>query len=321
MPTICASNVVIAGGSGFVGTRLAKALVRRGDSVTVLSRGAAAAKGGTGKVVQWAGGNGSGDAEVLRRVLGDADAVVNLCGEPVVTRWSDAARTALVNSRVDSTKALVDALAALNADADAEADARRRCLVNASAVGYYGFAMGYDTAVDEGGKMGDDFLARLCGKWEAAAARANGHNVRTVVVRLGIVLGANGGALAKMVPAFQLFAGGPLGSGRQWVPWVHVDDVVASIVRSIDTASMSGVYNCAAPNCVTMAAMCDALASALKRPNLLAVPAFVLKLVLGEASCVLLEGQKVVPKRLLDDGYKFQYDNINVAMQAVVRDL
>lgn len=307
-------DIVIAGGSGFVGTRLAKALLARGESVTILTRDPRAhTLPAAANAVAWS--SDAADAPTLQEALSGARAVINLCGQPIATRWTAATRDAIVQSRLQSTRALVSALTALRKED------RPRVLVSTSGVGYYGFAMPYDVRVDEASDPGSDFLADLCCRWEDCAGKAGAQDVRTVSLRLGIVLGGEGGALAKMIPAFQMFVGGPLGSGRQWVSWVHADDVVAAFLQAIDNDTMQGAYNCTAPNSVTMSAFCSALGGALKRPSLLAVPGVVLKLALGEASCVLLEGQNVIPKRLTQAGFKFQYEDIDSAMRAVAQEL
>lgn len=313
------SKVVIAGGTGFVGQRLAQALLKRDVAVTILTRSASSSVPRGAKAVVWSPTDGKDNENKQNPAWYDAlrgaDGVVNVCGEPIVTRWTARARDALISSRVDATAAIVGAM---NAIAREE---RPKALVNASAVGYYGTRMAYDATVDETAARGDDFLARLCDEWEATARNASTFHTRVVVLRFGIVLGAGGGALAKMIPAYQLFVGGPLGSGRQWVPWVHVDDVVGAAVHALTDDALDGVYNCTAPNPVTMGQLCSALAAALKRPNLFAVPGFVIKAALGDASCVLLEGQKAVPKRLKDAGYTFQYTDVNDAMRAIVREI
>lgn len=319
------NQVVIAGGTGFIGSRLAQTFLDSGTSVTILTRASSSQSVPRGaKIVTWdptpSSDSSSGGSEVDTNpkwydALRGADAVVNLCGKAIITRWTPSERDALIRSRLDSTMSLVRCINSLSWSE------RPRVLVNTSAVGYYGFAMPYNATVDESSERGDDFLAKLCEEWEAAANEVAPSGTRMVILRLGIVLGPDGGALGKMIPAYQLFVGGPLGSGRQWVPWVHIDDVVGVFQKAVEDEDMSGVYNCTAPNVTTMGEMCNSLARALKRPNLFAVPDFIIKLALGDASCVLLEGQKAVPKRLSETDYSFKFRYIDDAMQAVAREV
>lgn len=312
-------HVVIAGGTGFLGSRLAERLLKDGSKVTILTRDATTSKAARGAdVVAWApsgAGSGGGGNTGWVDALKHADGVVNLCGVPIVSRWTAKGKEQIISSRVDSTTSLVDAISNLSVDE------RPKALVNASGVGCYGTDFGDDVDVDETVAMGNDFLAEICEQWEGAAN--TGENVtRVCVLRFGVVVGAGGGALAKMIPAFQLFVGGPLGSGKQWMSWVHVDDAVSVIVRALqEEKGMKGAYNCVSPNPVTMGSFCGALAGAMKRPNLFAVPEIVLNVALGEAAMVLTKGQRAVPKRLEDEGFEFEYAKIDDAMKAVVREL
>lgn len=331
-------HVVIAGGTGFVGARLAQTLLSAGTPVTVLTRdpkSSAIPRGAA--VAAWNPSDGASATAAAAAALQNAGAVVNLCGAPVVWRWSAAYKELLRASRVSVTSALVDAMLSL------PPSARPTAFVNASAVGFYGHALADDAVVDEASGSGDDFLARLCVEWEGALAPLEGQGVRAVAARFGVVVGAGGGAVQKMAPFFAAFAGGPLGSGKQWMPWVHVDDVVAVLMRAAATEGsarpgdgdanaagagdddvgdgMRGAYNVTAPAPVRMARFAGALGAAMRRPSLLPVPEVVLRVALGEASCVLLDGQNAVPKRLLEEGYEFAYPDIDSAMQAVVKEL
>lgn len=310
-------HVVIAGGTGFLGSRLAERLLKDGSKVTILTRDATTSKAARGAdVVAWApsgpsGGGNTGWVDALK----NADGVVNLCGVPIVSRWTTKGKQQIISSRIDSTTSLINAITNLNIDE------RPKSLVNASGVGYYGTNFTDDDDVDETVPLGKDFLAEICEQWEGAA-NTGGDVTRVCILRFGVVVGAGGGALAKMIPAFQFFVGGPLGSGKQWMSWVHVDDAVSVIVRALqEEKGMKGAYNCVSPNPVTMGSFCAALAGAMKRPNLFAVPEFVLNVGLGEAAMVLTKGQRAVPKRLEDEGFEFQYPKIDDAMKAVVREL
>lgn len=310
------SKVVIAGGTGFIGSNLARALISRGSSVVVLTRNPSSTSSALPSNVilqRWdpqsatASENNSWADKLV-----DADLVVNLCGHPVVSRWDDAGRDRIVSSRVNSTRALVDGIKGL------PQGKRPKCLVSASAVGYYGISR--DAVFDEHSSApSQDFLAQVCVQWEREVEQGmkGVPDVRVAIVRIGVVMGVGGGALEKMLPAFKMFMGGPVGSGEQWVSWVHVDDLVRVFMEIGENERMRGVYNAAAPNAVNMKELAQALADALGRPNLFPVPAFALKLLYGEGANVVLEGQHVVPKRLTEAGFEFKHENIQSAMKAV----
>jgi uncharacterized protein len=272
-------RVAIAGASGLIGTELGRALRVRGDEPVALPRFGTA---------PWS--------------VEGADAVVNLAGASVAgKRWTPAYKKELEDSRVLTTRALVDAIRA--------AKRKPGVLVNASAVGYYG-GRG-DEVLDENAAPGSDFLANLSRQWEAEAQRAP---VRAVQVRTGIVLSAKGGALGKMLPPFRAFVGGPIGSGKQWFPWIHIADEVAAILWGIDH-EVTGPGNLAAPGIVTMKEFAKALGSALHRPSWAPVPAAPLKILLGEFASALLEGQRAVPRKLLDSGFRFRFEEVNAALR------
>lgn len=314
------SNVVVAGGTGFVGSRLVRALVSAGSKVTVLTR----FRSSTGslpketEVVVWAPDKlaAVGDDWVgWERSLAGADLVVNLCGEPVVAKWDDAGKKSIIESRVKSTRTLAEAIAKMSEEE------RPKCFASASAVGYYGRSAA--AVFDENASAAEnDFLADVCVQWEKAATEPLQavEGTRVVIVRTGVVMGVGGGALARMLPAFKFFVGGPIGSGEQWVSWVHIDDLARIYIEAGENESMKGVYNATAPNPMTMGEVSQSLADALNRPNLFPVPGFVLKAVLGGASSIVLEGQKVLPKRLLAAGFKFKHEKVESAMQAVAEE-
>jgi uncharacterized protein len=289
-------NIAITGATGFVGSRLVSRLGEQGHSVTILSYRPDRAKQQfpTATIVDYGG-------DTWQTALNGCDAVVNLAGEPIAEkRWSPDQKKLILESRSITTQGLAAAIA--------QANPRPSVLVNASAIGFYGTS---ETATfDEASPSGDDFLAQVCRDWESAAAEAQ---VRLVVLRLGIVVGP-GGAIAKMVPPFRAFAGGPIGTGSQWFSWVHYDDVVSLIIKAIETPGMNGVYNATAPNPVTMAQVCTALGEVIDRPSWLPVPGFALDLLLGEGAKLVLEGQKVLPKRTLESGFEFAYPEIKGAL-------
>ncbi|HVE72077.1 MAG TPA: TIGR01777 family oxidoreductase [Thermoanaerobaculia bacterium] len=291
-------RIVIAGGSGFLGEPLVRRLVGRGDDVAVLSRNPSKVEAGRG--VQWDGKTqGAWSQEVA-----SADAVVNLAGENVGEgRWTDARKQKLVASRLDATGAIAEALRS--------APPRQRTLVNASAVGYYGLRG--DEVLDETGTRGAGFLAGLVEQWEAAA-RAAEPMARLVLLRFGVVLAADGGALKKMMLPFKLGAGGPVGSGAQWMSWIDRDDAVRSVEWTLDTPNARGVYNVTAPEPVRNRDFARALGRALHRPAFMPAPAFALKLAFGDmAEEVLLGGQRVVPRRAEREGFVFEVPTLDAS--------
>jgi len=300
-------KVVLAGGTGFIGSALIEALLERGDGVVLLTRDLPAAQRRWDGKVDARLWNGK-DPGPWAMTLDGADAVINLSGESVAGgRWTPERKLALIKSRVDTTRALIAAIAA--------AAEKPLVLVNASAVGFYGTSPQGDSTEDA--PRGTDFLAALCGQWERDARDAEKLDVRVVMTRFAVVLGQGGGALAKMLPPFKLGLGGPLGSGRQPFAWVHIDDVVGAILFALDDARLTGPVNVAAPDAKTNAEFTKALGRALHRPAFLPVPAFALKLALGEMSGMLLGGQRAVPKKLLERGYTFRHPTLDGALASL----
>lgn len=276
----------------------------------VLTRGDARVPSGCERVI-WNPAR-TGDSPLTLNALRGADLVVNLAGHPVVSRWSAAGRASIERSRVGATSAIARAVAAL------PVGERPALVVSASAVGLYG--VDSDKAVDETTEGADGFLPDVCRQWEEAAEPMQGIT-RLVVLRLGVAVGNGGGALARMLPVFRLGLGGPVGSGKQCVSWVHVDDIVAMVMRAVTDASVRGVYNATAPNPVSMQEFSSSLAKALKKPNLLPVPEIALQIAYGEASEVVLKGQRVLPKRWLAEGFEFKYPDVDSAMRAVAGEI
>jgi uncharacterized protein len=294
-------KVAITGATGFVGSKLVEKLLAQGDEVLVLSRNASSAqvKFPQVQVVQYRPLE-SGD---WQKSIEGCDAVVNLAGEPIAEKkWTAEQKKIILESRELGTQKIVESIE--------QASHKPQVLINASAIGYYGVSE--TTSFDETSPAGLDFLAEICQKWEAAA---NSTSIRTVVLRFGIVLG-KGGALAKMIPAFKMFVGGPIGTGNQWFSWVQVDDVVAVILLALQDANMSGTFNATAPQPVKMKDLCLQLGAVMARPSWMPVPGFVLETMLGEGATVVLDGQQVVPKRLLDRGFSFQYPELVAALRA-----
>jgi uncharacterized protein (TIGR01777 family) len=291
-------RVLLTGGTGFIGAPLCRALRGAGHAVTVVTRDPEHA---TGPAVGWDG---------VGAAVRDADALVNLAGEPIAGgRWSAARKDRIRASRIESTQALVRAAAA--------ADRRPSVLVSASAVGYYG-AHG-DEPLDETAPAGTGFLADVCRAWEAEALAAATLGLRVVRLRLGIVLAPDGGALARMLPPFRGFLGGPLGSGDQWTSWIHRDDVTGLVVAALASEAYAGAVNATAPRPVTNREFAQALGHALARPSWLRTPAPFLRLALGEMADMLLTGQRVLPAVAEGLGYQFRYRDLAPALRASVR--
>lgn len=300
-------KVAVTGATGFVGRRLVERLLERGDQVVAFSRDAAKAKQilpGVEAVTYQP--TVSGD---WQQAVDGCDAVVNLAGEPIgEKRWTPSQKQQILESRQLGTRKIVEAIA--------QAQQKPQVLVNASAVGYYGTS---ETArFDETSPAGDDFLAKVCQAWEAEAQAVTATGTRLVILRFGIVLGP-GGAIAKMLPIFQLFAGGPIGSGRQWFSWIQREDLVSLILMAIDQPRLSGTYNATAPQPVRMNELSQILGQVLKRPSWLPVPGFALEALLGEGAQVVLNGQQVLPARLLQEGVQFQYPELKAALAQFLR--
>ena len=298
-------KLVITGATGFVGAILTDRLWNQLHHVTLLSRKPPREVNVTKK--QWFAWQ-PGIAGEWQKAVDGADGIVNLAGEPIAgKRWTAAQKEQLRSSRVDATKSLVDAIA--------KAKVKPKFLINASAVGYYG-PHGDDTVTEKTGP-GGDFLSRLCVEWEAEAKKAEAFGVRVALVRTGIVLGKGEGALAKMVPPFKMFAGGPLGSGQQWMPWIHIEDEVRLICFLIENDAARGAFNGSAPNPVTMEVFAKALGDVLNRPSWVSVPPSALALMLGEMSEMLLQGQRAVPEAALKLGFSFKYPELTGALRSL----
>lgn len=301
-------RVIVAGGTGFIGRALCRDLLLAGYEVAVLTRDASRAMGrvpqGAG-VAQWS----PEQPEGLPEVLSDADAVVNLSGESIAAgRWTPTFKQRLIDSRVNSTRTLVQAIRLANP--------RPKVLVNASAVGIYGDRG--EEELTEASPPGTGFPAELAVRWEQAAEEARETGVRVVKLRIGIALGEGGGALEKMLLPFRFFVGGPFGSGRQWFPWVHLDDVTGLTLHALQDERVDGALNVVAPGIVRLGEFCKSLGQVVKRPSWLPVPGFALRLVVGELGETMLWSQKVVPQVALQTGYTFRYPEVEEALRAVL---
>jgi len=303
-------RVILAGATGFVGDHLVRALIARGDSVTVLTRDAAAAQKtlpSEARSVAWVPGEKGSWFEELAL----ADAVVNLAGAPVAQRWTDASRRLIKASRVAATTSLVEAIEAAG-ELRQQNGRRPTVLVNASAIGYYGTPTLGRVTEDAG--AGDDFLADVCNGWEEAALGAEKLGVRVVRLRIGVVLGKGGGAMAKMLGPLRAFVAGPIGKGDNTVSWVHLDDVVGMITWALDDARVSGAINCTSPHSTTGRELAKAMASVLGKFALPA-PEAVVRLMLGDMVDLVIGSQDVYPKRALELGYAFRFAQLLPALR------
>jgi uncharacterized protein (TIGR01777 family) len=298
-------RVTVTGATGRIGSRVVAALRQRGDDVTVLSRDAGAARASLGvQAHAWQPESEPAPAEALA----GRDGVVHLASEDVGQRWSDDVKRRLRSSRELGTRNLVAGLRA--------AEPRPGALVSAAAVGYYG-PRG-DEPVTEDAAPGDDFLAQLCVIWEREAAAAEELGVRVVRVRTGIVLEKHAGALARMLPFFRLGVGGPVAGGRQYMPWIHVDDVVGIYLAALDGEEWRGAVNATAPDPVTNKDFSRALGRALRRPALAPVPGLVIRTLYGEMGTVVVTGQRAVPERTQALGYEFHHGELDAALRSAL---
>jgi uncharacterized protein (TIGR01777 family) len=305
-------RIVISGGTGLIGKALCHALCARGDECVILTRGETATlehkcrecgKGGKLHFVQWT----PQEPGEWQKVVDGADVVIHLAGANVADeRWTPERKKLLRDSRLVSTQLLSEAIA--------NAEKKPKVFISASGVGHYGMKTG-DAVLDESAPVGDDFLAELTKDWEGATKPAADAGVRVCLTRIGLVLGRGGGVYARLEPLFRAFVGGPVGNGEQYMPWIHLQDVVRAIMAFIDRTELAGIFNLAAPEPVTMNEFADSLAGSLHRPSIFRVPAFAVKMVMGsEAAKCVLTGQRAVPKRLVEAGFDFLFPDLRSAL-------
>jgi uncharacterized protein (TIGR01777 family) len=297
-------RILITGATGFVGRHLSRFLLDAGHEIVAT---------GTSKDHPLSGqplfdyvSADTTQSGPWQAQVGNVAAVINLTGRTIFHRWTKSYKQQIIDSRVLTTRHLVDALP----------KDKTTIFLSASAVGYYG--NGGDAVLPEDAPAGTDFLAGVSVNWEKEALRAAASKHRVVIMRFGVVLGANGGALAQMIPAYRKFAGGPLGSGRQWFSWIHIDDLKAAVAFSLATDALQGPVNFCAPGVVTSRDFARALGKALHRPAIMKVPTFALRMAMGEMGSVLLNSQRVVPTRLQEAGFAFQYPQIDGALQNIL---
>ncbi|MEL7332472.1 MAG: TIGR01777 family oxidoreductase [Cyanobacteria bacterium J06560_2] len=305
-------KIAVTGATGFVGTRLVERLVAEGHDVKVFTRSEAKARkvfaAEKFKAVEYVTyiPTASGDWQAA---ISGCEGVINLAGEPISERWSADRKNRILNSRKEGTEKLVEAIS--------QADPKPSVLVSSSAIGYYGTS---ETAefFETSEPTESDFLSQVCQSWESAAKKATESGVRVAIVRTGIVLG-DGGAIAKMITPFKLYAGGPIGSGKQWFSWIHIDDLVNLFMKALLDPSMQGVYNGTAPEPVRMNELCQTLGEVMDRPSWLPVPDFAIEALLGDGAVVVLKGQKVLPERTQAAGFVYEYAETKEALKDVVK--
>ncbi len=297
------AQVFVVGGTGFIGPHLIKAFLERGYQVTALVRSEKRVSRLPKGVHQILG-------EPMRpgtwqRELKEAEVIVNLAGANIFARWTPEYKRLIFESRFFTTQNIVQAL---------QGYGHGKVLLQASAVGYYGADRGEEEVTEET-PAGEDFLAQVCKAWEEAALAGQRYGLRVCLMRIGIVLGQGGGALAKMLPAFKLGLGGPIGSGRQWFPWIHIKDMVGAAIFLVENKGFCGPFNFTAPGIVRNRELAKTLAQVLKRPAVLPVPALILRVLLGEMAHLLLGGVKAIPRRLNEAGYQFLFPDLVSALR------
>jgi uncharacterized protein len=295
-------KVLITGATGFVGKVIVRQLLEAGDEVVVLTRNIAKAAitlGSQCKYVQWADTNTIPPLEAFDGVHG----VINLMGESIAQRWSEEHKKRIYNSRIDGTARLVEAIAQKKTPA----------LVSASAIGIYG-NRGSEEITEES-TLGDDFLAHVCKDWEKEALKAEASGCRVGLMRTGIVLGRKGGALAKMLPVFKIGLGGPVGSGEQFMSWIHIEDLAAMYIEVLKNDSLKGPHNGTAPYPATNKEFTKALGKVLKRPTFAPAPSLAMKLAFGEMASIILEGQKVIPTKFKSENFRYRYPTLEMALK------
>lgn len=295
-------KIVITGATGMLGRKISSKLIEEGYSVTILSRDSIHAKSlipGAEEYVSW-----NYKSDDWYQILDGKYAVIHLAGENIIAkRWTLKRKEKIIASRVESTKALIRAIK--------KVEHKPEVFISASAVGYYGNS---EQEVEETSPPGNDFLSHVVKSWEDSSLNIS-NSVRRVVIRIGVVLDKEHGALAKMLTPFKYFIGGSLGAGKQWFPWIHINDVVSIFLYALKHSDIAGIFNASSPNPVRMKLFCKTLGQVMKRPSFATVPAFILRVLFGEAADTILTGAKVIPKRTKEHGYEFLYSDLESALR------
>jgi hypothetical protein len=299
-------KILITGGTGFVGTHLTSRFLQDGNEVTILTRSRKGPEKGPAGISYLQGDPTQKGA--WQEAIKNQEVIINLAGASIFRRWTDKQKKAIRESRISTTGNIVEAIPSH--------PEKKVTLFSTSAVGYYGFWA--DEELVEESPPGNDFLARLAVEWEEEALKAKDKGAQVVITRFGVVLGEKGGALSQMIPLFQKYIGGPIGRGKQWFSWIHIKDLAEAFVFLMKAAEISGPVNLCSPNPVRNKDLAKALGRALHRPSFIPAPGFMVRWVLGEFGSVILEGQRVIPRRLLDNGFVFQYPDIDKALQSIV---
>jgi uncharacterized protein len=298
-------KIFITGGTGFVGTFLAEQMILKGYKVTIIAfpgerrldlKGLTYITGNPAEKGSW------------QKSVPEQDVIVNLAGAPIFTRWTLKQKEIILSSRIRTTQNIVEAM---------PVKSRHITLISTSAVGYYGFRN--DEKLNETSDAGDDFLAYVAKSWEHEAMQAERKKARVIITRFGIVLGKNGGALGLMIPLFKYFLGGPLGSGHQWFSWIHMNDLCSAFMFLLEKKNIAGSFNLCSPNPVRNKELARTLGKILHRPSFLSAPGFAIKTILGEFGSVLVEGQRAVPERLLENKFEFKYPLIKDALEDILK--
>ncbi len=292
-------KLLISGGTGFIGKPLCNELVNSGHEICILSR---SRREDTKNIsyVLWE------EQDKLKKIIGNCDVVINLCGEPLTKkRWTQEQKILIYKSRVLTTQILINIISSITN--------KPKKLINASAIGIYG-GRG-DEKITESSDLGNGFLVEICKEWEYEASKV----INPVMLRMGVVLGAGGGALEKILPPFQMFTGGPLGSGKQYMSWIHMEDAIGIIKFAVENENVTGILNATSPNPVTNKEFSNILGKVLNRPSFIPVPDFALKMLFGEMAEILLTGQNVIPERALELGYKFKYSSLESALRNILQ--
>jgi uncharacterized protein (TIGR01777 family) len=302
-------KIIITGATGFIGRALSAGLLEAGYHVVALSRNADRGReilGGGVVVVEWDGKSSQGWKELANGAYG----IVNLVGENISNgRWTQKKKQRILQSRLDAGKAVVEAVA--------EAKKKPRVVIQSSGIGYYGSTS--DEMIDESSPPGKGFLVEVADQWEASSKQVESLGTRHVIIRTGVVLGSEGGAFPRLLTPFRFFVGGPLGSGKQWLPWIHLHDEVKAIRFLMEKEDLNGPFNLCAPEPITMKEFSQTLGKIMRRPSWLPIPGLMLRLLFGQmAEEALLSGQRALPRRLLDGGYRFKYPNLNPALEEIL---